>query len=71
MSRTMLIDQHWPKQKSIFVNFDLYLKHNLKLFINSVLYGIRTGCRRPDLTEAFGKLNSIFKKFNSWCKDSN
>ncbi|MFC6052871.1 transposase [Acinetobacter sp. Ac_877] len=70
MPRTMLTDQHWSKLKSILVNFSIYLKHNLRLFIEAILYRIRTGCPWRDLPEVFGKPNSIFKKFNRWCKDS-
>ena len=70
MPRTMLTDQHWSKLKPILVNFGIYLKHNLRLFIEAILYRIRTGCPWRDLPEIFGKPNSIFKKFNRWCKDS-
>ena len=70
MPRTILTDQHWSKLKSILVNFDIYLKHNLRLFIEAILYRIRTGCPWRDIPEVFGKPNSIFKKFNRWCKDS-
>lgn len=70
MPRTMLTDQYWSKLKSILVNFGIYLKHNLRLFIEAILYRIRTGCPWRDLPEIFGNPNSIFKKFNRWSKDS-
>lgn len=70
MPRTMLTDQHWLKLKSILHNFGIYLKHNLRNFIEAILYRIRTGCPWRDLPEVFGKPNSIFKKFTRWCKDS-
>lgn len=44
MPRTMLNDQHWSKLKSIRSNFGIYLKYNLRLFIEALLYRIRTGC---------------------------
>ena len=69
MPRTMLTDQHWSKLKAILVNFGIYLKHNLRLFLEAILYRIRTGCPWRDLPEEFGKPNSIFKKFNRWCKE--
>ena len=75
MPRTMLNDQHWSKLKSygavlLISNFGIYLKHNLRLFIEAILYRIRTGCPWRDLPDAFGKPNSIFKKFSLWSKDS-
>ena len=37
MPRTMLNDQHWSKLKSILSNFGIYLKHNLRLFIEAII----------------------------------
>ncbi|NHB58051.1 transposase [Acinetobacter sp. 194] len=51
-------------------NFGIYLKHNLRLFIEAILYRIRTECPWRDLSDSFGKPNSIFKKFNWWSNDS-
>lgn len=42
----------------------------MRLFIEVILYRIRTGCPWRDLPKIFGKPNSIFKKFNRWSKDS-
>ena len=70
MPRTMLTDQHWSKLTHIFRDFNIYLKPNLRLFIEAILYRIRTGCPWRDLTEYFGNSNSIFKKFNRWSKHS-
>ncbi|WP_158651015.1 transposase, partial [Acinetobacter indicus] len=44
MPRTMLTDQHWSKLENIFRNFRIYLKQNLRNFIEAILYRIRTGC---------------------------
>ena len=70
MPRTMLTDQHWSKLTHIFRDFNIYLKPNLRLFIEAILYRIRTGCPWRDLPEYFGNSNSIFKKFNRWSKHS-
>ena len=70
MPRTMLNDQHWSKMKSILLNFRIYLKQNLRLFFEAILYRIRTGCPWRDLPEYFGNSNSIFKKFSRWSKKS-
>ncbi|RZG71451.1 transposase, partial [Acinetobacter sp. WCHAc060033] len=66
MPRTMLNDQHWSKLKSILRNFNIYLKPNLRNFIEAILFRIRTGCPWRDLPEEFGKSNSIFQKYNRW-----
>lgn len=66
MSRTMLTDQQWPKLENILRNFRIYLKQNLRNFIEAIIYRIRTGCSWRDLPAAFGKPNSIFKKFSRW-----
>jgi len=70
MPRTMMTDQHWLKLKSIAYNFRIYLKHNLRSFIEAILYRIRTGCPWRDLPESFGKSNTIFKRFTRWSKDN-
>lgn len=68
MPRTMLKDQHWSKLLSIFRHFNIYLKLNLRNFIEAILFRIRTGCPWRDLPQEFGKPNSIFKKYNRWSK---
>lgn len=70
MPRTMLKDQHWSKLKSIFRNFKIYLKQNLRNFIEAILYRIRTACPWRDLPQEFGKSNSIFKKYSRWSADN-
>lgn len=70
MPRTMLNDQHWSKLITIFRHFNIYLKLNLRNFIEAILFRIRTGCPWRDLPQEFGKHNSIFKKFNRWSKNS-
>ncbi|AOA58427.1 IS5 family transposase [Acinetobacter larvae] len=69
MPRTMLNDQHWSKLKSIFRHFNIYLKLNLRNFIEAILFRIRTGCPWRDLPKEFGNHNSIFKKYNRWAKN--
>lgn len=71
MPRTMLImDQHWKKLEAILKDFDIYLKHNLRLFIEAILYRLRVGCPWRDLPEVFGNSNSIFRKFTRWSKNN-
>lgn len=38
-----------------------------RLFVNAVLYVLRTGIPWEDLPERFGKPNTIWKRFDRWC----
>lgn len=69
MPRTMLNDQHWSKLLAIFRNFNIYFKSNLRNFVEAILYRIRIGCPWRDLPSEFGSHNSIFRKYNRWCKN--
>lgn len=39
-----------------------------RLFLNAVLWIARTGAPWRDLPERFGEWNSVFQRFNRWCK---
>ena len=39
-----------------------------RLFIEAVLYRAKTGLPWRDLPERFGKWNSVFQRYNRWCK---
>jgi len=39
-----------------------------RLFLEGVLWRVRTGCPWRDLPVAFGKSNSVFQRFRRWAK---
>jgi len=60
----MLIEPHLPGRKS---DPGRTGKNN-RLFVNAVLWIAKTGAPWRDLPERFGKWNSVFQRFNRWCK---
>ena len=41
---------------------------NNRQFVNAVMWLARTGAPWRDLPERFGKWNSVFQRYNRWCK---
>ena len=39
-----------------------------RLFVNAVLWIAKTGAPWRDLPERFGESNSVFQRYNRWCK---
>lgn len=39
-----------------------------RLFVNAVLYVLKTGIPWADLPERFGKFNTVWKRFDRWAK---
>jgi putative transposase len=39
-----------------------------RLFVNAVLYVLKTGIPWADLPERFGKPNTAWKRYDRWCK---
>jgi putative transposase len=40
-----------------------------RLFVNAVVWIAKTGAPWRDLPERFGKWNSVFQRFNRWCRN--
>lgn len=38
-----------------------------RLFVNAVLYVLKTGIPWADLPERFGKFNTVWKRYDRWC----
>ena len=41
---------------------------NSRLFVEAVLWIVRTGCPWRGLPQEFGKWNAVFKRFRDWVK---
>ena len=39
-----------------------------RLFVNAVLFVLKTGIPWEDLPERFGKSNTVWRRFDRWCK---
>jgi putative transposase len=39
-------------------------------FVNAVLYVLKTGIPWADLPERFGKFNTVWKRYDRWCRAS-
>lgn len=44
MPRLMLSDEHWSKLLKILQYYGLYLKRDLRMTVEGMLYRMRTGC---------------------------
>lgn len=66
MPQQMLTDEHWSKPRPILLQQGIYDKTDLRLTVKGILYRMRTGCQWRDLPEAFGRWNTVYKRFNAW-----
>ena len=40
---------------------------NNRLFVNAVLFILKTGIPREDLPDRYGKANTVWKRYDRWC----
>ena len=71
LRRHEITDQQWRAIKHLLPGQEgdpgATAKDN-RLFINAVMWIAKTGAPWRDLPDRFGKWNSVFQRFNRWCK---
>ena len=71
LRRHEITDEHWDAIKDLLPGQEgdpgVTAKDN-RLFINAILWIAKTGAPWRDLPERFGKSNTVFQRFNRWCK---
>lgn len=71
LRRHEITDQQWDAIKDFLPGKEgdpgATAKDN-RLFVNAVMWIAKTGAPWRDLPERFGNWNSIFQRFNRWCK---
>ena len=71
MRRHELTDQQWQLIRPVLPGQKAdpgRTARNNRLFVNAVLWIARTGAPWRDLPERFGPWNSVFQRYNRWCK---
>jgi len=71
MDRFILTDAQWAKMQSRYLGKPGdpgRSGKNNRLFVEAVLWVVRTGSPWRDLPPAFGHWNSIFTRFRDWVK---
>jgi transposase len=71
MRRHEITDEHWDRIRDLLPGKQGDAGRTAadnRLFINAVFWIARTGAPWRDLPERFGEWNSVFQRFNRWCK---
>lgn len=66
----MISDNIWLRITPILKEFRIYFSDKIRLFIEAVLWKLRTGAPWRDLPSEFGPYSNIFNKFNRWSKSA-
>jgi len=71
LRRHEITDQQWEAIRDFLPGQDgdpgATAKDN-RLFVNAIMWIAKTGAPWRDLPERFGKWNTVFQRFNRWCK---
>mgnify|MGYP003329584142 FL=1 len=71
MRRHEVDEEQWAKVKDLLpgkASDPGRTAEDNRLFVNAVLWIAKTGVPWRDLPERFGKWNSVFQRFNRWCR---
>ncbi len=69
--RHALTDEQWDRIKNLVpgkVGDRGRSGKNNRLFVDAVLYVLKTGVPWRDLPERFGNWNSVWRRFDRWCE---
>lgn len=72
MRRHELTDEQWKRIESLLPGREGdpgRTGTDNRNFVNAIFWIAKTGVPWRDLPERFGKWNSIFQRFNRWCKN--
>jgi transposase len=70
-NRAELTDDEWTNLYEILQLISCIYVRSVKktrIFLNAVLWVLRSGAQWRFLPDSFGKWNSVFKRFSRWCK---
>jgi transposase len=71
MDRLVLQDEQWGKIASLIIGRPDQrgsTGRDNRMFVEGVLWIVRTGSPWRDLPEAFGEWNSVFRRFSRWSR---
>lgn len=68
MLRMMLTDQGWSRLVPILKSLRVHYSPGIRLFVEAVLWKVRTGAPWRDLPDNFGVYSTVFNRFNRWSK---
>lgn len=66
MPRMMITEHVWSRLAFALKKLKIHFSNKLRLFIEAVLWKLRTGVPWRDLPEEFGPYSTVFNKFNRW-----
>ncbi len=71
LSRHDIRDDHWDRIKDLLpgqAGGHGGVGNDTRLFVNAIRYLAKTGIAWADLPSCFGKPNSLWQRYNRWCR---